>query len=167
VIVILFGISGAGKTTLGELLARELGWQFLEADDFHSRANVEKMRKGIPLTDEDRWPWLERLREQIKQCVAADGNAVLACSALKRKYREHLRVSPDVKLVFLRGNYALIEKQLRRRRGHFMNPALLRSQFADLEEPEQDEDALTIELGRAPEDLLEEIKTKLHLVGKD
>jgi gluconokinase len=167
VIVILFGISGAGKTTLGELLARELGWQFLEADDFHSRANVEKMRKGIPLTDEDRWPWLERLREQIKQCVAADGNAVLACSALKRKYREHLRVSPDVKLVFLRGNYALIEKQLRRRRGHFMNPALLRSQFADLEEPEQDEDALTIELGRAPEDLLEEIKTKQHLVGKD
>ena len=166
-IVILFGISGAGKTTLGELLARELGWQFLEADDFHSRANVEKMRKGIPLTDEDRWPWLERLREQIKQCVAADGNAVLACSALKRKYREHLRVSPDVKLVFLRGNYVLIEKQLRRRRGHFMNPALLRSQFADLEETQRDEDALTIELGRAPEDLLEEIKTKLHLAGKD
>jgi gluconokinase len=163
VIVIVFGVSGAGKTTIGKLLAEELGWRFYEADDFHPRANIEKMRSGHPLSDEDRWPWLERLREQITRSLAAKENVLLACSALKRAYRERLRVSDDVKFVFLRGDYTLIERQLRRRRGHFMNPALLQSQFADLEEPEPDEDAITIELGRAPEELVEEIKAKLDL----
>ena len=121
------------------------------------------MRSGLPLADEDRWPWLNLLREQITRSLAAKENAVLACSALKRAYRERLRVSDDVKFVFLRGNYALIELQLGRRRGHFMNPALLQSQFADLEEPEPDEDAITIELGRSPEELVEQIKAKLNL----
>jgi gluconokinase len=167
VIVIVFGVSGAGKTMVGKLLAEQLDWQFYEADDFHPRANIEKMRNGRPLTDEDRWPWLERLREQITRSLAVKENAVLACSALKRAYRERLRVSDDVKFVFLHGNYALIEKQLRRRRGHFMNPALLRSQFADLEEPKQNENVLTIELGRTPQELVEEIKTKLGLAGKE
>ena len=166
-IVIIFGVSGAGKTTVGKLLARELGWHFLEADDFHPAANIKKMRSGHPLTDEDRWPWLEALREQIERFLAVEEDAVLACSALKRKYREHLRVSPDVKLIFLRGDFTLIEKQLRGRRGHFMNPELLQSQFADLEEPEPDEDALTIELGRTPQEIVEEIKTKLRLASKD
>jgi gluconokinase len=165
VIVIVFGVSSAGKTTIGKLLAKRLGWRFLEADDFHPRGNIEKMRDGLPLTDEDRWPWLKRLREQIMRSLAANENAVLACSALKRKYRERLRVSDNVKFVFLRGNYALIENQLGRRRGHFMNPDLLRSQFADLEEPESDEDALTIELGRTPEELVEEIKARLSLAS--
>src|SRR4029077_1987473 len=118
-IVIVFGVSGAGKTTVGKLFAEELGWRFVEADDFHPRANIDKMRRGIPLTDEDRWPWLECLREQIKKCIEAHRNAVLACSALKRAYRQRLRVSGEVKFVFLRGDYALVEKQLRRRRGHF------------------------------------------------
>jgi gluconokinase len=163
VIVIVFGVSGAGKTTIGKLLAEELGWRFSEADDFHPRANIEKMHSGHPLTDEDRWPWLERLLEQIMRSLAAKENVVLACSALKRAYRERLRVSDDVKFVFLRGDYALIERQLRRRRGHFMNPALVQSQFADLEEPEPDEDAITIELGWTPEELVEEIKAKLKL----
>jgi gluconokinase len=163
VIVVLFGVSGAGKTTIGKLLAEDLGWRFLEADNFHPRANIEKMRSGVPLTDEDRWPWLERLREQITLSLAAKENAVLACSALKRAYRERLRVSGDVKFVFLRGDYALIERQLRRRRGHFMNPALLQSQFADLEEPQPDEDVLTIDLGRSPQELVDEIKAKLNL----
>jgi gluconokinase len=163
VIVIIFGVSGAGKTTIGKLLADELGWQFYEADDFHPRSNIEKMRRGRPLTDEDRWPWLERLREQLTRSVAAKEDAVLACSALKRAYREHLRVSGEVKFVFLRGDYALIAKQLCHRRGHFMNPELLRSQFADLEEPKSDEDVLTIELGRTPEELVKEIKTNLGL----
>jgi gluconokinase len=163
VIVIVFGVSGAGKTTIGKLLAEALSWQFYEADDFHPRANIEKMRSGRPLTDEDRWPWLERLRDQITRSLAAKDNAVLACSALKHAYRERLRVSDDVKFVFLRGDYALIENQLRRRRGHFMNPALLRSQFADLEEPGSDKDALTIELGRTPEELVDEIKAKMGL----
>jgi len=167
VIVIIFGVSGAGKTTVGKLLARELGWHFLEADDFHPAANIKKMRSGHPLTDEDRWPWLEALLEQIERFLAVEEDAVLACSALKRKYREYLRVSPDVKLVFLRGDFALIEKQLRDRRGHFMNPELLQSQFADLEDAEPDEDALTIELGRTPQEIVEEIKTKLRLASKD
>jgi gluconokinase len=166
VIVIVFGVSGAGKTTVSKLLAEELGWRFYEADDFHPRANIDKMHSGRPLTDEDRWPWLERLREQITRALATKEDAVLACSALKRAYREKLSVSDDVKLVFLRGNYALIEKQLRRRPGHFMNPALLRSQFADLEEPESDENALTIELGRMPQELVSEIKTRLGLTTK-
>jgi gluconokinase len=163
VIVILFGVSGAGKTTIGKMLADQLGWTFYEADDFHPLANVEKMHSGRPLTDEERWPWLERLRDQIARSISAKEEAVLACSALKRAYRERLRVSEDVKFVFLRGDYALIEKQLHGRRGHFMSPALLRSQFADLEEPGSNEDALTIELGRTPEKPVEEIKTKLGL----
>jgi gluconokinase len=166
-IVIVFGVSGAGKTTIGNLLAEQLGWRFYEGDDFHPRANIEKMRSGRPLTDEDRWPWLERLREQITRSIAAKENAVLACSALKRAYRDRLRVSDDVKFVFLRGDYALIAEQLCQRRGHFMNPELLRSQFADLEQPEPDEDVLTSELGRTPQELVEEIKTKLRLSPKD
>jgi gluconokinase len=166
VIVIVFGVSGAGKTTIGKLLAQELGWRFYEADDVHSQANIDKLRRGIPLTDEDRWPWLESLRQLIKRSLEAGESTVLACSALKRAYRERLRVSDQVKFVFLRRDYALIEKQLRRRHGHFMNPKLLRSQFADLEEPKPDEDVATIELGRTPEEIVEEIKTKLHLASK-
>jgi gluconokinase len=166
VIVIIYGVSGAGKTTIGRLLARELGWHFVEADDFHPAANIEKMHSGRPLTDEDRWPWLDRLRKQIKRSLVARENSVVACSALKRAYRERLRVRGEVKFVFLRGDYALIEAQLSQRRGHFMNPALLRSQFADLEEPKTDEDVLTIELGRTPQELVEEIKTKLCLTRR-
>jgi gluconokinase len=166
VIVIIFGVSGAGKTTVGELLACEFGWRFIEADDFHPPGNIEKMRSGNPLTDNDRWPWLERLRQQIEQLLSARENAVLACSALKRTYRDRLRVSGEVKFVLLRGDYALVEKQLRSRHGHFMNPELLRSQFADLEEPKPDEDVATIELRRKPQELVEDIKAKLHLAGK-
>jgi gluconokinase len=167
VVIIIFGVSGAGKTTVGELLARELGWHFYEADDFHSPANIEKMRRGVSLTDDDRWPWLENLRELIKRSVSKDEDAVLACSALKRVYRKHLRVSAEVKLVFLRGDYALVAEQLRHRRGHFMNPGLLRSQFTDLEEPKPEEELLTIELGRPPQELVREIRTKLNLASKD
>jgi gluconokinase len=166
VIVIVFGVSGAGKTTVGKLLARELGWRFIEADDFHPASNVEKMRSGHPLTDEDRWPWLERLREQTKQSLAAGENAVLACSALKHGYRDHLRVREAVKFVFLRGDFAPVEKQLRSRRGHFMDPDLLHSQFDDLEEPKPDEHVLTAQLGGTPEAIVREIKAQLHLAGR-
>jgi gluconokinase len=162
-IVIIFGLSGAGKTTIGQLLAQELGWRFYEADDLHSPANVEKMRRGVPLTDQDRWPWLESLRELIKRCIAAGENAVLACSALKEEYRRRLRVNADVKLVLLRGNYEIIADQFRQRRGHFMNPALLQSQFADLEEPQASEGSIVIELGQGPHKLVQEIKTKLRI----
>jgi len=165
VIIIIFGVSGAGKTTVGKLLARELGWRLIEADDFHPAANIEKMRSGHPLTDDDRWPWLERLRDQIRQSLAAGENAVLACSALKRAYRDRLQASEHVKFVFLRGDYALVEKQLHSRRGHFMNPDLLQSQFDDLEEPEPDEHVLTIEVGHTPEEIVDRIKSKLHLAN--
>ena len=164
-ILIVFGVSGAGKTTVGKLLARELGWHFLEADDFHPAANVEKMRSGHPLTDDDRWPWLERLREQIKRSLAAGENAVLACSALKRPYRDRLHVSEEVEFVFLRGDFALIEEQLRSRRRHFMDLDLLQSQFDDLEEPQLDEHVVTVQLGGTPEEILGEIKAKLHLAS--
>lgn len=162
-IIIIFGVSGAGKTTVGKLLAREIGWRFIEADDFHPTANIEKMRSGRPLTDGDRWPWLERLQQQIEQLLSARENAVLACSALKRAYRDRLHVNDEVKFVFLRGNYALIEKELRSRHGHFMDANLLQSQFDDLEEPQPDENVLTIELGGTPKEIVEEIEAKLHL----
>src|SRR4030095_12683702 len=136
-----------------------------EADDFHPAANIKKMRSGHSLTDEDRRPWLERLRQQVVRSLAAGENAVLACSALKRAYRDRLRASDEMKFVFLRGDYALVEKKLRSRHGHFMKAALLQSQFDDLEEPQPDENVLTIELGRTPEEIVERIKTKLNLAG--
>lgn len=160
-VVIVFGVSGAGKTTIGRLLAEELGWRFIEGDDFHPPANVEKMSKGIPLTDEDREPWLTSLRKEIERSLAARENAVMACSALKKKYRGLLRVSEEVQFVYLRGTCERIAAQLRGRHGHFMDPDLLQSQFADLEEPEPDEKTIVIELGRTPRELTQEIKSKL------
>jgi gluconokinase len=165
-VIIIFGVSGAGKTTVGKLLARDLHWRFIEADDFHPAANIEKMRSGHPLTDNDRRPWLEQLRQQIERSLSARENAVLACSALKRAYRDRLHVSDEIKFVFLRGDYALVQKQLRSRHGHFMNATLLQSQFDALDEPELDENVVTIELGRRPEEIVERIKTNLDLTAK-
>jgi gluconokinase len=163
VVVIIWGVSGVGKTTIGELLAQELGWKFYDADDFHPAANIDKMNKGEPLTGEDRQPWLESLRERIQASLDANENAVLACSALKQKYRERLRVNAEVKSVFLRGDRERIAEHLQHRRGHFMNPALLESQFADLEEPKAGENAIVIELGAEPDELVAEIRAKLEL----
>jgi gluconokinase len=162
-ILIIFGVAGAGKTTIGELLAQELGWKFYDADDFHSPANIDKMQRGEPLTDEDRQTWLESLHKTIERSLAANENAVLACSALKKRYRERLHVSAEVKFVFLHGSRARIAEQLKHRRGHFMDPALLDSQLADLEEPGPSENVITIELGREPGALVEEIKRKLEI----
>ena len=164
-VIIIFGVSGAGKTTIGKLLARDLRWRFIEADDFHPAANIEKMRSGHPLTDNDRWPWLEQLRQQIERSLSARENAVLACSALKRAYRDRLHVSDEIKFVFLRGDHALVQKQLRSRHGHFMNATLLQSQFDALDEPESDENVVTIELGRRPEEIVERIEAKLNLAN--
>jgi gluconokinase len=164
-IAILFGVSGAGKTTVGQLLAGELGWKFYEGDDFHPQANIDKMHADVPLTDEDRRPWLESLRGLIERCLAAKENAVLACSALKKSYRSYLRVNEEVKFVYLRGSYELIANQLRQRKRHFMNPELLQSQLATLEEPEPTEDVIVIDLGRSPRELAHEIKNKLGLIG--
>src|SRR5436305_12569120 len=145
-VVIIFGVSGVGKTTIGKLLARDLGWRFLEADDFHPAANIEKMRNGQPLTDEDREPWLKKLRDAIKRSLDANENAVLACSALKKKYRDKLRVNADVKFVFLRAGQERVAKQLKNRPGHFFDSKLLDNQFADLEAPTSVKDALTVEV---------------------
>src|ERR1043166_587852 len=161
VVVIVFGVSGTGKTTVGNRLARDLGWHFYEADDFHSRANIDKMKRGIPLNDQDRQPWLARLRKVIERSLANNENAVLACSGLKRKYRRRLRVDAEVKFVFLRGDYELVRKQLARRRGHFMRPELLKSQFDALEEPRPNEETIVIQLGQSPRDLVRKIKDAL------
>ena len=161
-IAVVFGVAGVGKTTIGKLLAKELGWQFYEADDFHPPANIDKMKQGEPLTDEDRQPWLERLRERVERSLAANENAVLACSALKKKYRDRLRVNRDVKFVFLRGDRARIAAQLKRRGGHFFDPKLLDSQFADLEEPKPEEKAITVELGDDAGQLIAKIKASLR-----
>ena len=162
-IVVICGVAGVGKTTIGQLLARELGWEFYDADDFHPAANVEKMKTGIPLTDEDRRPWLDRLRQLVKRCLAAHENAVVACSALKRAYRERLRVNEEVRFVFLRASRAQVAEQAQRRRGHFMPATLLDSQFTDLEEPQADEHALMVDIKSLPRDVTSLIKTKLSL----
>lgn len=164
-VVIIWGVSGAGKTTVGKLLALQLGWKFIEADDYHSAANIDKMQRGVPLSDEDRQPWLEKLRNVIKESLDQNENAVLACSALKKKYRDELRVTDQVKFVFLRGTREQIAKQLRHRRGHFFNSDLLASQFADLEEPKPEEGVITIELNGRPDELVERIKQKLRVDG--
>ena len=161
-IVVVCGVAGVGKTTVGQLLAEELSWEFYDADDFHPVGSIDKMRRGIPLTDEDRGPWLERLRQLIESCINAEVNAVLTCSALKKAYRDRLRVSDDVKFVFLRGSRARIAAQLQERRGHFVDPAILDSQFDDLEEPRAPEPALTFELMDNVHDLVAQIKTKFR-----
>src|SRR5688500_16922313 len=110
-VLILMGVTGSGKTTVGTLLARELGWKYFDADDFHPRANVEKMGAGIPLDDDDRWPWLEALSKLIRGCIERGEDAVLACSALKKSYRSSLRVDESVKLIYLKGDYGLIKER--------------------------------------------------------
>lgn len=154
-ILILMGVSGAGKTTIGRVLAQELHWQFAEGDDFHSAANIAKMHAGIPLTDEDRAPWLQSLRQAITEWLASRENVVLACSALKASYREILQVSPEVKFVYLRGSFELIAQRLASRHGHYMNPHLLRSQFDTLEEPK---DTVTIDVGPPVPQIVREIR---------
>ena len=158
-IIILMGVSGSGKTTIGERLAQALGWPFYDGDQFHPPANVAKMQQGMPLTDEDRWPWLHALRAHIEACVHRGVSAVLACSALKQAYREHLIVDKaEVKLVYLRGDYDIIRGRLAQRRGHFMPPELLASQFAALEEPEQ---GVVIDVVHPPETIVALIRVQL------
>jgi gluconokinase len=148
-IVVVMGVTGAGKTTVGRLLARELGCDFLDADDYHPAANVAKMRAGRALTDDDRRPWLARLNEVLRAYAARSAGVVLACSALKASYRDRLVEGlPASRLVYLRGTKALIAVRLEARRGHYMNPALLDSQFAALEEPHA---AIVADVGPAPE----------------
>ena len=152
------GVTGAGKTTVGKLLAEELGWQFADADDFHSATNKEKMRQGIPLTDEDRAPWLGAIHAAMVGWNRAGENAVLACSALKQSYREQLARNVPVKLVYLRGDAGFIKDRLQHRSHHYAKANLVDSQFAALEEPA---DALAVNVDASPEKIVEEIRARL------
>jgi gluconokinase len=156
-IIVLMGVAGSGKTTIGRKLAAELGWQFYDADDFHPRSNVEKMSRGIPLDDADRTPWLEALHELFMNCLARDESAVVACSALKESYRKCLLIDERVKLFYLKGDYELIESRLRNRHGHFMSPQMLDSQFAALEEPER---ATHIDISSTPDEIVRMIRSR-------
>jgi gluconokinase len=159
-IVIVMGVVGAGKTTIGRLLAQRPGWHFSDADDFHPPSNVEKIRRGVALTDADRQPWLASLRAAITNWIAAGNNVVLACSALKRIYRRELEVGPEVRFVYLKGSPDLIADRLRSRHGHFAGEPILASQFADLEEPEA---AVTVEIASTPPQIVAEIRKKLGI----
>jgi gluconokinase len=159
-VIVLMGVSGSGKTTVGRLLSEELGWKYYEGDDFHPSANIEKMRSGIPLDDTDRRPWLETLRGLIRNCLEQDDSAILACSALKESYREFLLVDERVVLIYLKGDYEVIQQRLSARRGHFMNPNLLASQFAALEEPKA---GMQVDVSLSPGEIVKCIRSRLRL----
>lgn len=156
-VLVLMGVVGSGKTTVGKLLAHELGWKFADADDFHPRANVDKIRRGIPLDDCDRVPWLSALHDAIEQWNESQQNVVLACSALKQSYRNKLRAG-WVHFVYLKGSQQLIASRLRSRQGHFASESILASQFADLEEPA---DAITVGVDQTPEAIAAKIRAQL------
>ena len=153
--IIIMGVSGCGKTTIGRMLAARLGWSFHDGDDYHPPENLKKMSSGIPLTDEDRQGWLLALTEVIRREEAAGESGVIACSALKDKYRQVLgEGQPAVRFVYLAGSYEFIHERMMNRAGHYMKPAMLQSQFADLEEPAQ---ALGEDITRAPEEIVDDI----------
>lgn len=156
-IILIMGVSGSGKTTIGQLLADSLHWEFKDADSFHSPENIEKMRHGIPLSDDDRIPWLETLQIAIKYWLQENQNVVLACSALKASYRQFLLLdSNQVKLVYLQGSFAVIQQRLQERQNHFMSEKLLKSQFDILEEPDN---AILVDISQPLEQIINCLKT--------
>lgn len=155
-IILIMGVAGSGKTTVGRQLATELGWPYFEADDFHSAANKEKMGHGIPLNDDDRTPWLAAIRARVDQCLASGQSAVFTCSALKEKYRQVLMEgAPAVKLVYLAGDPATIQARVSQRESHYMKAGMVQSQFAALEAPAH---ALTLDIRQPPETLVAKIR---------
>jgi len=151
--LIVMGVSGSGKTTVAELIAKRLGWPFMEGDRLHPKASVEKMRRGIPLTDDDRAPWLDRIGGELKDWAAEGRSGVMTCSALKRAYRDRIRAArPDVRFVYLKGSLALIEARVVARHHEYMPASLLKSQFDTLEEPAPDEPGVvTVDADASPE----------------
>lgn len=157
-IVIVMGVTGSGKTTVGKILAERLRSEFADADDFHSAANKDKMHRGIPLTDADRMPWLASMHEYLFKAYTENRGVVLGCSALKRSYRQTLREKLAVKVVYLKGSYQVIDEHLRARTGHFADDKILAAQFAGLEEPT---DAIVVDVRLEPEQIVDEICKQL------
>jgi gluconokinase len=161
-ILVLMGVCGCGKTTVGRTLAETLDWTFYDADDFHPPANVAKMGAGQPLTDADRWPWLDTIAAELKRVLTAKGHAVLACSALKQAYRDRLQTAGDVRIIYLKGDQATIASRLAARKHEYMPPTLLPSQFAALEEPT---DALAVDIRLPVAAQIEFIRDRLGLTA--
>ena len=159
-VILVMGTTGAGKTTVGKLIAEHRGWIFLDADDFHPPANIEKMHHGIPLTDADRLPWLEKIHAELLRQTQSGKNIVLACSALKQSYRNLLSPALDMRVVYLRGTYEVMRHHIESRHGHFAGEDILAGQFADLEEPHN---ALVLDVSRSPQQLAAEVIVSLHL----
>jgi gluconokinase len=159
-IVILMGVSGVGKTTIGEILSVKLSWPLFDADQFHSAASIEKMRNGIPLEDADRWPWLDRMNAMLREHEARGESVLLACSALKQVYRDRLsKGTAELRWIFLKGRFELIQARLEARKGHYMKAGLLESQFAALEEPG---DALNVDIDDTPDAIADSILRRLQ-----
>lgn len=161
-ILVLMGVSGSGKTTVGIALAERLGWPFVDGDDFHPPANVDKMARGEPLTDADRWPWLQTVRSFIDERIERGESTIIACSALKQAYRTVLRDGAEdaVRFVYLRGDFDLIRERMRRRKNHFFDADLLASQFDALEPPNSD-DAITVDIDQPPDAIVDAIVDEL------
>ncbi|RQS70852.1 gluconokinase [Burkholderia sp. Bp8963] len=160
-ILIAMGVSGAGKSRIGEMLAERLSCSYTDGDAFHSAANKEKMHHGIPLTDDDRWPWLRTIRAAIEEKQRAGETAVFTCSSLKRSYRDVLRGNDtDVRFVYLKGSFAVLHERLQSRTGHFFDPSLLQSQLETLEEPGPDE-AIEVSIELTPEQIVDQVMVKI------
>jgi gluconokinase len=161
--LIVMGVSGSGKTTIADKLAERLGWTCEDGDRYHPKSNVEKMSAGHPLTDEDRWPWLNAIADEIERVCKARGHVVVACSALKRTYRDVLlRGRDDVRIIFLNGTQQLIARRLALRKDHFMPPGLLDSQFKTLEPPGFDENAIDVSIEASVDTIVDDIVSKLQ-----
>ncbi|WP_175955695.1 gluconokinase [Burkholderia sp. BCC0405] len=162
-ILIAMGVSGAGKSRIGEMLAERLSCSYTDGDAFHSAANKEKMHHGIPLTDDDRWPWLRTIRAAIEEKQRAGETAVFTCSSLKRSYRDVLRgTDTDVRFVYLKGSFEVLHERLKSRTGHFFDPSLLKSQLDTLEEPGPDE-AIEVSIELTPEQIVDQVMLKIGL----